>query len=135
MRPVVIEANDGTVHVRRRQIVRTPWFGIYLHRILTRDFDRHAHDHPWPFVSLILRGGYVEFVTGDDGLPLECVRTRGSLHRMPVEKAHLIYEVAPNTLTLVLTGRHGRDWGYWTAEGWVSHSDYAQTFHARDDDR
>lgn len=33
---------------------------IRLHHILRSDNDRHFHDHPWNFVSIILRGGYTE---------------------------------------------------------------------------
>ena len=31
-----------------------------IHEILRSDSDRHCHDHPWPYVSIILRGGYWE---------------------------------------------------------------------------
>ena len=34
---------------------------IYLHHFLRSDHDRALHDHPWNFVSIILRGGYWEF--------------------------------------------------------------------------
>lgn len=34
---------------------------LYLHKFYTGDSDRHLHDHPWPFRSLILWGGYTEF--------------------------------------------------------------------------
>lgn len=33
---------------------------VRLHYICRPDNDRHFHDHPWNFVSVILRGGYVE---------------------------------------------------------------------------
>jgi hypothetical protein len=32
--------------------------GIFLHVIHRNDDDRDPHDHPWPFTSLILSGGY-----------------------------------------------------------------------------
>lgn len=37
-------------------------FGIAVrvHRILRSDNDRHLHDHPWAFLSVVLRGGYHE---------------------------------------------------------------------------
>src|SRR5208282_805597 len=31
-----------------------------LHHILRSDEDRHLHDHPWPYVTIILKGGYWE---------------------------------------------------------------------------
>lgn len=33
---------------------------LRIHELLRSDNDRHLHDHPWPFVSVILRGGYWE---------------------------------------------------------------------------
>lgn len=41
---------------------------VYLHRIHRSDGDDALHDHPWPFVSVILGGGYWEHTataTGD----------------------------------------------------------------------
>lgn len=37
-----------------------PWIGDRIHHILSSDDDRAMHDHPWPFVTIILRGGYEE---------------------------------------------------------------------------
>lgn len=31
-----------------------------LHNICTADLDREFHNHPWSFISIVLRGGYVE---------------------------------------------------------------------------
>lgn len=44
----------------RYKLLHTPWFGLYFHRIMRSDMGRHFHDHPWSFLSLILRGGYTE---------------------------------------------------------------------------
>ena len=32
-------------------------FNIFLHKFLKSDPD-DVHDHPWPYATLILRGGY-----------------------------------------------------------------------------
>jgi hypothetical protein len=34
---------------------------IYIHQFLRSDHDRALHDHPWNFISIILKGGYWEF--------------------------------------------------------------------------
>src|SRR6266853_6456811 len=44
----------------RRWTIETPLGQIRLHHILRSDNDRHYHDHPFDFVSLILSGGYIE---------------------------------------------------------------------------
>ena len=36
-------------------------FNVFLHRFLKSDPD-HVHDHPWPYATLILRGGYYEWI-------------------------------------------------------------------------
>jgi hypothetical protein len=47
-------------YLRRWRIIQTPLFALYLHHILMPDGDRDLHDHPYPFASLILAGGYTE---------------------------------------------------------------------------
>jgi hypothetical protein len=39
---------------------------IYLHHILRSDHDRANHSHPWSFISVMLKGSYVEYTTGAD---------------------------------------------------------------------
>jgi len=40
--------------------------GLVVHRFNAPDHGHH-HDHPWPFKSTIIRGGYVEEVMNRDG--------------------------------------------------------------------
>lgn len=56
---------DGRPYMDRYWLFRIgggeyPWFGARVHHILSSDNDLAMHDHPWPFVSIILRGGYRE---------------------------------------------------------------------------
>jgi hypothetical protein len=55
----IIRNDDGDPYMIRRAI-NTPLGGVKLHQFLRSDDDRDLHDHPWSFVSLILRGGYWE---------------------------------------------------------------------------
>jgi hypothetical protein len=51
------------------------WLGGRVHQILRSDSDRHAHDHPWPYLTIILRGGYWEereFPSGAEGWRAAC---------------------------------------------------------------
>lgn len=36
------------------------WFQVRIHRIIKMN-DTCLHDHPWGFITLILKGGYVEY--------------------------------------------------------------------------
>ena len=123
--------------------VGTRWFGVYVHRIVAPDPGLDLHDHPWPFVSLILRGAYVEQYadareaarlaafaedparpagTGNRGR----LRTWGrwSVHRLPLTIAHRIAVVEPHTWTLVLRGRKSRSWGFYLPDGYVDQRSY-----------
>jgi hypothetical protein len=51
--------DDEIPYLIRYNLLSTPWFGIKLHKILISD-EACEHDHPWSFVSFILKGGYVE---------------------------------------------------------------------------
>ncbi|AQT78287.1 hypothetical protein B1R94_02120 [Mycolicibacterium litorale] len=56
----VIGGVDDPYLLRWHLIPRNPVLNIYLHKFLRSDDDRALHDHPWWFVSLILRGQYDE---------------------------------------------------------------------------
>lgn len=36
-------------------------FNVFLHKFLKGDPD-DVHDHPWPYATLILKGGYYEWI-------------------------------------------------------------------------
>lgn len=112
--------DPSKTYLRRLRIVDTPWFGIYLHWIYLPDTDRHPHDHPWPFLSIPLRGSYTEQVWFDIGNLCrrdERTHKRFSVHTFKLAWAHRIDELAPGLLTLVLRGRRRKSWGFWTEEG------------------
>jgi len=46
-------------YLTRFSLVRCRLFQVALHTFHRSDAD-HLHDHPWPFVSIVLRGGYWE---------------------------------------------------------------------------
>jgi hypothetical protein len=122
-------------YLTRWRIVQTPWFGLYVHRIDGPDPRSTLHDHPWPFVTLVLKGGYAEDlgVRATRGGPITRRRPRawrrGSIHRMRKTDAHTITSVT--TWTLVLTGRRRPEpaWGYWDNAGftlWGQHPHAAE---------
>ena len=41
-------------------------FNIFLHKFLKSDPD-DVHDHPWPYFTIILRGGYWEWIPEFNG--------------------------------------------------------------------
>lgn len=113
-----IVKNGGTeVYLTRLYRFNTPWFGVKVHWLRRPDQDRDCHDHPWWFLSLVLWGWYRErrqdiqerFLFSDS-------RKRRGWLSLAFRKAtdiHMITEVAPTTITLIITGKKSRSWGFW----------------------
>ena len=82
-------------------------FNIFLHKFLQGDPDE-LHDHPWPYFTLILRGGYWEITPkGRFWRGPGHMRINGpnSLHRVELEPG--IY-----AWTLFIPGPKLREWGF-----------------------
>ncbi len=132
-----ITNTEGEPYIVRWRLIQTPLFAVYLHHILRSDDDRDLHDHPWPFVSLILRGGYWEWTPRAEckllpDTPCQCntepVRTwhgPGSVlvHR-GADQHRLELPEGKTTWTLVFCGRRGREWGFQTDDGWLPWREY-----------
>ena len=106
------DIGDGqTVYLRRIYLIATPWFSILLHRIYRPDKQRDLHDHPWNFLSLILRGEYTETI-GDAWR--QCMVARRWFNWKRAEDRHSITHTSRSPVwTLVFTGRRRRKWGFW----------------------
>jgi hypothetical protein len=73
------------------------------------------HDHPWSFVSFILKGGYDEMRKNphDTHAPLRLRRHR-RMNIMRRDDAHFILRLLKvPTWTLLFMGKRRRTWGYW----------------------
>lgn len=116
-----IRSKEGELHFRRWRILSTPWFNIYIHRIYVSDWDKHAHDHPWNFTSIILKGSYQEY---DEHGNLSPVRKFGTIHSLKTTAFHRLHLLKTAT-TLVFTGKRIHDpWGYMTEDGWKDFKTY-----------
>lgn len=114
-------SNPGVIYLTRWYLVKTPWFGIYLHAIRKPDHDRCLHDHPWNFIPIILWGSYLEELPDDQFV----VRSAGSVRHMRAEDAHRIDDLSGKVVwTLCLVGRKRRDWGFHTTQGWKQWQEY-----------
>lgn len=105
---------DGELYLTRLNIVQTPWFSIKLHWILRPDPDRDLHDHPWSFVSFVLRGGYEEYESKNPATEPGKLKTIMWFNYKNTKTAHRISDAAPDTLTLVFAGRRSKtkEWGF-----------------------
>lgn len=125
---MTIPCKDGTDYLVRLRIVQTPWFGLYVHDIHEDDGDRHPHNHPWSFLSLVLRGYYTErLYPNPSSEPDEYVcQTHKwlSAHVMGRVSAHRIIDASPGLKTLILTGRRSASCGFFVDGTLVDWQDY-----------
>ena len=94
-------------------------FNVFLHNFHKGDPD-DLHDHPWPYCTIILRGGYYEHTpNGRFWRGPGSVRFAGSrsLHRV---------ELVPGTdvWTLFIPGPSVREWGFIDKGVWKHHQTY-----------
>ena len=93
-------------------------FNITLHKIVRSD-DPIMHDHPWPYMTIVLKGGYWEHtpVFDSEGKVLtdfQAWRGPGSIIKRSAGEYHWL-ELDPNVgpaTTLFFMGQQQRDWGF-----------------------
>lgn len=104
-------------------------FNIFLHKFLKSDPD-DVHDHPWPYATLILKGGYWEWIPtfnshGSKIYEYRIWRGAGhfrickptSYHRIELEK-----DITP--WTLFMPGPQKREWGFLVNDIWIHNDTY-----------
>jgi hypothetical protein len=89
------------------------WWGrwlpsIRLHHILLPDSDRHLHDHPWAFRTIVLDGWYLE--ERQHGYPM---LFKGFTSTMKPGEFHRIASVSQGGVwTLFFTWKYQEPWGF-----------------------
>lgn len=110
-------------------------FGIYLHKFVGDDWSRDLHDHPKRFVSIGLRGGYVEWTPAPsvEGAKFRTydryqefnapwVRTFPATH---IHRLTLLPDRKP-CWTLVIVLWHVREWGFHHGAEFIPWRDYVR---------
>jgi len=139
---------DGRICLDRWGIEHKRLGGIFLHRMDGPDPGVDLNDHPWSFVSIILRGGYTEqradtrdavrFAQIAEPFETEPIEHYGapprglSVHRRPgtarvmrLDEAHRITHL-PNgsSWSLIIHGPTRRRWGFYLPSGWMRWDEY-----------
>lgn len=112
-----IYRKDGALYLIRYYLLRFKWIGAYLHRFVSSD-PQHPHDHPFPFLSIILWGAYTErrYTVATDGTWHSRSKRRGwlSVAYRPAETKHVVTLIDDRPCwTLVIRGRRSRPWFFW----------------------
>jgi hypothetical protein len=104
-------------------------FNVFLHKFLRSDPD-DVHDHPWSYFTLILKGGYYEWLpqfnsAGEKIGELQVWRGPGHFRICRAASYHRI-ELDPSVTcwTLFVPGPQTREWGFLSNGQWVPHEQY-----------
>lgn len=121
------EINGGgrcQTYLWRWIVLKTKWFNVYLHHFVGDDWSLDLHDHPKRFISIGLKGRYVE-ITPDPkygpgaGQPRTRTFTAPWIRSFPAEHIHRLRMVRgwlgeiEECWTLVITLKAVRPWGFW----------------------
>jgi hypothetical protein len=104
-------------------------FNVFIHKFLKGDPD-DVHDHPWPYATLILAGGYYEWVPVFNtlGQKINEIRYwRGPGHfriSQPTSYHRIELKEGVTAWTLFMPGPHKREWGFLVNNKWIHNEKY-----------
>lgn len=102
-------AHRCPTYLFRWSVLSARWFNVYLHHFVSDDWSLDLHDHPRRFVSVGLRGWYVESTPdGDRVFSAPWIRT------FPATHIHRISVPSKSCWTLCIVIKpSSREWGFW----------------------
>jgi hypothetical protein len=106
-------------------------FNAFIHKFLKSDPD-DVHDHPWPYFTLILKGGYWEWIPkfNNKGEKIgELAKWRGPGHfRTCKATSYHRIELDPDIecWTLFMPGPQQREWGFLKNNKWIHNEKYIE---------
>jgi len=119
-----IRSKTGELHFQRWVLFALPFLRIYLHKICLPDYDEHMHDHPWNFISIILKGGYLEKFSNGPNYDIVSYNHNnpGTIVKRNREQVHKIEKLFKiSSWSLVLAWGEYQIWGYRIGSEWVDH--------------
>lgn len=97
---------------------------IYLHHFVGDDWAKDLHDHPKRFISIGLRGGYIEETSNGQ----ETTYLAPWIRSFPAEHKHrlkMLY-TGSECWTIVIVLRAKRGWGFWKDGSFVPWREYVK---------
>lgn len=93
-------------------------YSIRIHHWIRSDDKRFLHDHPWNFLTIVLKGSYTDVSESLDLFcePQEHMRetlTPGMIKYRRAEHKHYVDVPKSGCWTLLFTSRPKRKWGFW----------------------
>jgi hypothetical protein len=131
-KPDLIIGPASNPYLMRWHVLRLFGYQLSIHKTVRDDDDRALHDHSGWNISVILRGGYLEWFTPPGASPVNCIwRGVGSIvfrrattpHRLTLSR-HIHDGVPVAAWSLWLRGPPTREWGFHCPKGWRHWKEY-----------
>lgn len=122
--------DDGTGPVTWRRplakLLQLCGIAVRVHEILRSDIGRDPHDHPFNFVTIILKGGYYEHLYNDEGFLVSTTwHGPGSILYRPASTWHkLTLPKGETATTLFISGQKQGRWGFNVMGTKIPHNQY-----------
>jgi hypothetical protein len=122
---VIMDREDNEPYLERYYIFLKDrkWFpfNVFVHKFLKSDPD-DLHDHPWPYMTIILKGGYWEYTRAN---VVPTWKGAGQIRFGHSTDYHRI-ELEPDVecWTLFVPGPKMRDWGFLVGNSWIQNEQY-----------
>jgi hypothetical protein len=121
----IYDRDGNTPYMERYYLLfkdRPKWFpfNITLHKVCLSDLPV-LHDHPWPYATIILKGGYIEHTPEFRwwrGAGHFRIRKATDYHWLEVPK-----EGIPSW-SLFFMGKRSREWGFLKDDVWIESEEY-----------
>lgn len=103
-----------------RYVLNLGLFAIRVHKWVASDDLRALHDHPYCFITFILRGSYYDISkVKTEKLTAGCIRYRPATYQHAVQLAGTM-----PCWSLVLSGPFIRQWGFWLNNKFIRREKY-----------
>lgn len=122
---VIMDREDNEPYLERYYLFLKDrhWFpfNVFIHKFLKSDPD-DLHDHPWPYMTIILRGGYWEWTKNSDTPQWKGAGQIRFGHSTDYHRIEL--EPGIDCWTMFFPGPKRRDWGFLVKNRWIQHEQY-----------
>lgn len=133
--------DDASPYLTRRTLLNLGPLGKVCLHTFHRSDANVFHDHPFPFVTVVLKGGYFDMTPAERRPGSTFIPSKaewlgpGSVRYRPAHHTHRVSLVSRFTYagrgiafqpatTLVWLGPRVREWGFHLPEGWTPWRDY-----------
>jgi hypothetical protein len=91
----------------RYALLSTPLLSVFVHQLNAPNWHPQCHDHPWGFLAILLRRGYLERIGQK-----EYRRRPGAILYRPAKFTHNVITPYGTSWSLIVTGPRSHTWGF-----------------------